>query len=163
MAAYIQLPGIDGEVDDADHKKWVEVQAISLPIHRSISSDARGIGRQNGETSLGDLVVTKTWDTSTPKFAAYCASGKFLDTVTVHLCSNLSGKNVVNMELKLTNVVVSSYSYSATGDQSPVPSECVTLNYTKIEWKYNKYDEMGNSAGSVPASYDSESNEVSGN
>src|SRR5262249_31704775 len=111
MAAYIQLPGINGEVDDQDHKQWVEVNAVALPIHRSITPDATGIARQNGETSLGDIVVTKTWDSSTPKLAAYCASGKFLDTVTIHLCSNLSGKNVVNMEIKISNVVVSSYSY----------------------------------------------------
>ncbi len=163
MSAYIQMPGIDGEVDDADHKKWIEVNALSLPIHRSIQSDASGIGRQNGETTLGDIVVTKTWDSSSPKLAAYCCSGKFLDTVTIQLCSDLSGKNVVNLELKLSNVVTSSYSFSATGDQSPVPSEVITLNYTKCEWKYNKYDEMGNSSGSVPASYDSESSQVSGN
>ena len=89
------------------------------PFTVRFSPDAVGVGRQNGETTLGDIVVTKTWDSSTPKLAAYCCSGKFLDTVTIHLCSDLGGKNVVNMELKLSNVVISSYSFSATGDQSP--------------------------------------------
>jgi type VI secretion system secreted protein Hcp len=163
MSAYIQLPGIDGEVNDADHQKWVEVNAMSLPIMRSISADAVGVGRSNGETSLGDIVCTKTWDSSTPKLAAYCASGKFLDSVTIHLCSDLGGKNVVNLELKLSNAIISSYSFSATGDQSPVPSEVITLNYTKIEWNYTKYDQMGNSAGNVPASYDTEGSQVTGN
>jgi type VI secretion system secreted protein Hcp len=163
MSAYIQLPGIDGEVNDSAHKKWVEVNAVSLPIHRSIANGAVGVARSNGETSLGDIVVTKTWDSSTPKLAAFCASGKFLPTVTIHLCTDIGGKNCVNLEVKLSNVIISSYSFSGTGDQSPVPSEVATLNYTKIEWMYTKYNQMGGSAGQVPASYDTEESQVTGN
>ena len=69
------------------------------------------------------------------------------------LCSTINGKNVTNLEVVLKNVIISSYSFSATGDQSPVPSETVTLNYTEIEWTYKKFDDMGNEAGNFPAKY----------
>jgi len=163
MSAYIQLPGIQGESNDSKHQGWIDVEAISLPIHRSIADGAVGVSRSSGETSLGDIVVTKTWDTSTPKLAAFCASGKYCPSVTIEMCSDIGGSNVTNLQLVLSDCIVSSYSFSGTGDQSPVPSEVISLNYVKINWNYTKYNLDGSSAGSTPASYDSEQSVVTGN
>jgi type VI secretion system secreted protein Hcp len=156
MPAYIKIPDVKGEVNEEDHKEWVEVNSVSLPIFRSIQGGAVGVGRSNGETTLGDISVYKTWDSSTPSLASAVANGKFKDEVLIHLCSTINDKNVVNLELKLKNVILSSYSFSATGDQSPVPSESITLNYTDVEWTYKKFDEMGSEAGNFPAKYSTE-------
>lgn len=156
MPAYIKLPDIAGEVNDDDHKEWIEVQSVSLPIMRSIQPGARGAKRSNGETTLGDLSVFKLSDSSTPSIAKAVADGKFMDEVVIHLCSTINDKNVTNLELKLANVVLSSYSFSANGEQSPPPSDSLTMNYTKCEWNYMKYDEMGKEAGNFPATYDTE-------
>lgn len=163
MSAYINIPGIVGEVNDQTHQGWIAVEAISLPIHRSIADGAVGVGRSSGETSLGDLVATKTWDSLTPKLAAMVSSGKYLETVTIEMCSDIGGNNVCNLQLVLSKVICSSYSFSGTGDQSPVPSEVITLNYTMLQWNYTKYNQDGSSGGSVVASYDSETSIVSGN
>jgi type VI secretion system secreted protein Hcp len=153
MPAYIKMPGIKGESDEQSHKEWVYVESLSLPIHRSIQNGATGVQRSNGETSLGDIVIVKTWDSSTPNLASACANGKYMDEVIVHLCSTINNKNVVNLEVKLKDCIISSYSFHGTGDQSPVPSESITLNYTTIEWCYNKYDTKGNKASNFPAKY----------
>ena len=68
------------------------------------------------------------------------ANGKFKDEVLIHLCSTINDQNAVNLELKLKNVILSSYSFTATGAQSPVLSESLTLNYTDVEWTYKKFD-----------------------
>ncbi len=162
MAAYINFPDIQGEVNEANHTGWVEVNSINLPIHRSIQPGAVGVARSNGETSLGDIAVHKTWDSSSPKLWARCGSGKFQSTVTIDMCSDIGGNTVCNLELVLSNCIVSSYSLSVTGDQSPVPSEMITLNYDVISWTYTKYDQSGNSSGSVPASVNTESGAVTG-
>ena len=156
MPAYIKLPDIEGEVNEEEHSGWVEVQSVSMPIFRSIQGGAVGVGRSNGETTLGDISVYKTWDSSTPSLASAVANGKYLDEVLIHLCSTINEKNIVNLELKLSNVILSSYNFSATGDQSPVPSESVTLNFTKVEWTYKKFDTKGKEAGNFPATYDTE-------
>ena len=101
-------------------------------------------------------MVSKTWDSSTPSLASAVANGQYKDEVLIHLCSTINNQNVTNLELKLKNVILSSYAFGATGDQSPVPSESVTLNYTDIEWTYKKFDEMGNEAGNFPAKYSTE-------
>ena len=156
MPAYIKIPDVTGEVNEQNHQEWIEVNSVSLPIFRSIQNGAVGVGRSNGETTLGDISVYKTWDSSTPGLAAAVANGKYKDEVLIHLCSTINEQNVTNMELKLKNVILSSYSFSATGDQSPVPSESLTLNYTDVEWTYKKFDEKGNEAGNFPAKYSTE-------
>ncbi len=156
MPAYIQIPDVTGEVNEQNHQGWVEVNSVSLPIHRSIQNGAVGVGRSNGETTLGDVVVSKTWDSSTPSLASAVANGQYKDEVLIHLCSTINEQNVTNLELKLKNVIFSSYSFAATGDQSPSPSESITLNYTDCEWTYKKFDEMGNESGNFPASYSTE-------
>jgi type VI secretion system secreted protein Hcp len=156
MPAYIKIPDVTGEVNEQNHQQWVEVNSVSLPIFRSIQNGAVGVGRSNGETTLGDISVYKTWDSSTPSLAAAVANGKYKDEVLIHLCSTINNQNVTNLELKLKNVILSSYSFSATGDQSPVPSESLTLNYTDVEWTYKKFDTQGNEAGNFPATYSTE-------
>ena len=129
MPAYIKLPDITGEVNEEEHQGWVEVQSVSMPIFRSIQGGAVGVGRSNGETTLGDISVYKTWDSSTPSLAAAVANGKYKDEVLIHLCSTINEKNVVNMELKLSNVILSSYNFSCHRRSEPS-----ALRVTHIEF-----------------------------
>ena len=156
MPAYIKIPDVTGEVNEQNHQQWVEVNSVSLPIYRSIQNGAVGVGRSNGETTLGDVVVSKTWDSSTPSLASAVANGQYKDEVLIHLCSTINNQNVTNLELKLKNVILSSHSFSGTGDQAQSPSESLTLNCTDCEWTYEKFDSLGNEAGNFPATYSTE-------
>ncbi len=156
MPAYIQMPDIKGESKEQNHDGWIYVDAVSMPIARSISEGATGVQRSNGTTMLADIVVSKTWDSSSPKMMLACAQGTFMDEVVIHLCSMINKKNVTNLEIKLSDVIVTSYNFHGTSDQAPTPSEDITLNYTKIEWNYKKYKEDGSEDGNFPATYDSQ-------
>ncbi len=156
MPAYIKLPDIDGEVEEQNHAAWIEVDSVSLPIFRSITEGAKGAQRRSGETSLGDFVVIKQWDSSSPKLAEAVCNGVHMDEVLVHLCSTINNVNVVNMEIKLSDVILSGYSFMGTATQQPVPTEQITMNYTEIEWTYKKFDRMGAEAGNFPAKYSTE-------
>ena len=97
MPAYIKIPDVTGEVNEQNHQEWVQVNSVSLPISRSIQNGAVGVGRSNGETVLGDIVVSKTWDSSTPSLAAAVANGKYkfsgidAETVKRNLCQYNKG------------------------------------------------------------------------
>ena len=156
MPAYIKLPGITGECNEQSHQGWIEVESVSLPIYRSIQAGAVGVQRSCGETSLGDISVVKSWDSSTPDLASACSNGKFLNEVTIHLCSTINDKNVTNLEVKLQNAIISNYSFSAVGNLDPVPTEQISLNYTSIEWNYMKYKQDGKPDKPTRAKYDTE-------
>ena len=156
MPAYIKLPDIDGEVEDTDHVSWIEVDSVSMPIFRSITEGAKGAQRRSGETSLGDFVIVKQWDSSSPKLAENVCNGTHKNEIIVHLCSTINDKQVVNMQIKPKDCILTGYSFMGTATQQPVPTEQITLNYTEIEWEYTKFDRMGAEAGKFPAKYSTE-------
>jgi type VI secretion system secreted protein Hcp len=156
MPAYIKLPDIDGEVEEQNHVAWIEVDSVSLPIFKSITEGAKGAQRRAGETSLGDLVVVKQWDSSSPKIAQAVAEGTHMDEILVHMCATLNNINVVNLEIKISNAIPTSYSFMGTATQKPVPTEQASFNYTEIWWTYKKFDSMGAEAGNFPAHYSTE-------
>lgn len=156
MPAFIKMPDIDGESEEQNHEKWIKVESVSLPIYRSITEGATGAHRRSGETTLADVGIVKNADSSSPKLAESVANGVHMDEVVIHMCSTINNVNVVNLEIKLSDVIMSSYSFSGTGDQSPPPMEQITMNYTEVEWTYKKFDRMGAEAGNFPAKYSTE-------
>ncbi len=117
MPAYIDLTqgDIKGESQEQGHKDWVYVESVSLPIFRSIQQGATGVQRSNGETSLGDIVIVKTWDSSSPKLAESVANGVYIPEVVIHLTSTINKKNVTNLEVKLNDVILTGYSFHGSG------------------------------------------------
>ena len=56
---YVKVDGIEGEAIDSNHQKWIISNSPSLPIFRGIPSAAIDQQRTKGETSLGDINLTR--------------------------------------------------------------------------------------------------------
>ena len=136
MPAYMKLGDIKGEATDTDHKDWIIIESMSSPIFRSVPSGAKDQQRTKGETSLGDIVVSRQLDKSSTKLQEACANGTFFKEVEIHFCSTVKNKQEPYLTYKLFDVIVSSYSFHGNSSGSPLPSEQVTLGYTKVEWTY---------------------------
>ena len=154
MPAYIKLGDIKGEATDQDHKNWIIIDTINAPISRSIPAGAKDQQRTQGETTLGDVAITRQVDSSSPKLAEACAAGKFVKEVEIHLCSTIKGKQQPYYKYLLKNVIVSSYSFSGNAAGSPLPTEAITLGFSDVEWTYIILDSnTGDVKGNVPAKY----------
>ena len=81
-------------------------------------------------------------------------TGKHLDEVELHLCSTINNKNVTNIEYKFKDVIISSYSQSASSTGQPM--ESFSINFTKVDFTYKAYDRMGEDAGNFPGMIDTE-------
>jgi type VI secretion system secreted protein Hcp len=154
MSAFVKIGDIQGEVTDEGHKDWIHFESMSSPIHRSIPQGAKDQQRTKGETSLGDIVLVRQVDKSSPKLAEACATGVFYPEVEMHFCSTLKNKEEPYFKYKLKNVVVTSYSFHGNQSGEPLPSEEVTLGFTDIEWTYVEMDnETGAKKGNVVGKY----------
>ena len=122
-AAYLKFDGVDGEATDTKHKEWIEVLSFSQTITRE-TSDSSGTTRTRGSATMGDIVVVKELDKSSPKLAESILIGKVFPKVEIHLTSS-AGTTYYAYEL--TNVMVTSYSISGDADQ--VPMEEFSLNF----------------------------------
>ena len=153
MPAFLQLGDVKGEAQDQDHKEWIMVESFSTPIVRSVAHGARNQERKNGQTTLGDILIVRKLDKSTPKLMESCATGKFIDAAKIDLCATINGKQVPRFQIALKNVIVTSHNFHAHESMSPSPSEEISLSFTDIEWTYTAYDDKGNKTGNVPAKY----------
>lgn len=154
MPAYMKLGDIKGEATDTDHKEWILLDSMSSPMFRSVPSGAKDQQRTKGETTLGDIAVSRQLDKSSTKLQEACANGTFFKEVEIHFCTTVKNKQEPYLTYKLSDVIVSSYSFHGNSSGSPLPSEQVTMGYTKAEWTYIVIDpKTGDKKGQVPAKY----------
>ncbi len=154
MPAFMKLGDIKGEATDADHKEWIIIESMSSPMYRSVPAGAKDQQRTKGETTLGDIACSRQLDKSSTKLQEACANGTFFKEVEIHFCSTIKNKQEPYLTYKLSDVIVSSYSFHGNSSGSPLPSEQITLGYTKVEWTYIVLDPAtGDKKGNVPAKY----------
>ena len=154
MPAYMKLGDIKGEATDADHKEWILIESMSSPMFRSVPEGAKDQQRTKGETTLGDIVCVRQLDKSTTKLQEACANGTFFKEVEIHFCTTVKNKQEPYLTYKLSDVIVSSFSFHGNSSGNPLPSEEVTMGYTKAEWTYIVIDpKTGDPKGNVPAKY----------
>lgn len=152
MPIYMHLEGLEGEVTAKGHEKWIEVETSQDSIHRSIAPGAKDTSRMRGETSLGDVICSRELDKSSNKLWEFCAKGEPIKKVKIDFCVTVKDKQEPFLKYELENVLVSSYSMSASGSGKPV--ESVSFNFTKIEKNYITVNtETGATGGNVPAKY----------
>jgi type VI secretion system secreted protein Hcp len=155
MSAFLKLEGLDGEATDSKHKNWIKMQSMSSPVFRSIAEGAKDNERSRGTTTLGDIVIVRQLDKSSPKLAEACATGKPISKGQIDFCSQANNKEEPYLTYTLENCIVSSYSFHGDGSGSPVPTEEITINFTKIEWKYITLDPKTlDPKGNVVGKYD---------
>lgn len=154
MAAYVKLGDIKGEATDQDHKDWIIIESMSAPIHRSIPSGAKDQQRTKGETTIGDIQLVRQLDKSSTKLQESCANGTFFKEVEIHFCSTVKNKQEPYLKYKLYDVIVTSYSFHGDASGDPLPSEQVSLGYSKVDWTYVVLDpKTGDKKGDVAAMY----------
>jgi type VI secretion system secreted protein Hcp len=160
MSAFMRFVGgksIQGESTDSKHEQWVIIQTMSAPIHRSIPEGATDQNRMRGETTMGDVVIVRDMDLSSVKMQEACADGTLFSDVEIEFTTQLGTDNKTYLRYVLSNVIISSYNLHAHHSGQPLPTEEITLAYTKAEWTYTKYDsKTGEQAGKPVASFDVE-------
>jgi len=154
MPAFMKLGDIKGEATDQDHKDWILIESMSAPIFRSIPQGAKDQQRTKGDTTLGDVAIVRQLDKSSTKLQENCANGTFFKEVEVHFCTTVKNKQEPYLTYKLYDVIISSFSMHANSSGSPLPTEQITLGYSKVDWNYIVVDpKTGDKTGQVPAKY----------
>ena len=88
---------------------------------------------------IGNVVLTKSYDKSSPKLAEACAKGTHIPKLSLEwTTSEADGARYVRYELQ--DVMISSYSIDATGDR---PMESLSLNFAKVKTTYIPQNERG--------------------
>jgi type VI secretion system secreted protein Hcp len=161
---FLKLEGIDGESQDSKHKNEIEIHSWSWGAANKGTAAAGG-GMGQGKVAMQDINFLKNIDKASAKLMLACASGQHIKSAI--LVGRKAGKEQQEyLKITLSDVLVSSiqhghgtqqsYSFSGTGDQSPVPSgaappatESFSLNFTKIEFEYKEQKADGTLGGAI--------------
>lgn len=162
MAAFMKLGDIKGEATDSNHNEWILIQSMSSPIFRSIPEGAKDNQRSFGDTTLGDIVVVRELDKSSVKLQEACANGTFYDEVEIHFTTQSQNNQMTYLAYKLSDVIVSSYSFHGNSMGDPIPSEEISLSYTEVEWTYTIIDKTGSAAGNVAGGFNPGTGQAAG-
>src|SRR5947199_9403573 len=117
MPIYVQYAAVKGDVTEATHKGWIEVNSFQWGVGRGISSPTGGSSdRESSAPSVSEIVVTKPTDISTVKLLDESLEGEGVD-VTIDFCKTDKGKLNVYLAYTLNNTMISGYSSSSGSDR----------------------------------------------
>ncbi|HTH97154.1 MAG TPA: type VI secretion system tube protein Hcp [Stellaceae bacterium] len=151
MPIFLQIDGIQGDATQANHTGWTDIKTLQWGVTRSMNTLAGATtNREGSEPSVGEVILTKTSDSSSVKLFSQACSGRSGVTAKIDLCTT-GNPGDTYISFTLTNTLISSYTISASADR---PEETVVLNFTKVEMKYTPYDAQHNPQSPVIASYD---------
>jgi type VI secretion system secreted protein Hcp len=132
-------------------KGWIEIQTVQLGASRNISTPVgMSSKREASAPSIQEITVTKLMDSTSPLIFQEALVGKG-GKVEIHLVTTHADKLENYLEITLTNAMVSGYHSSSSGDR---PLESISVNFTKIEYKYTPFDDKHAAGTPTSAMYD---------
>jgi type VI secretion system secreted protein Hcp len=153
---FLKIDGIDGESHDSKHKNDIKVESFSFGATQT-GTHASGGGGGAGKVSMQDFHFTQKVNKSSPKLALACATGQHIKKAVL-TARKAGGTQQEFYTVTFTDLLVSSYQISGSGHGDTVPLDQISLNFAKIEWKYQVQDEKGNVGSPVIAGYDLKQN-----
>jgi type VI protein secretion system component Hcp len=131
---FLKLDGVSGEVKGGAFKDDFEISSFSFGDG---STHAASGGAGAGKTSFSSFTITKPLDKSSAQLELGALSGKFFKEADVFFARKAGKAHESKgqqdfLELKLENVLISSYKASGAGG-GQVPTETLVLNGIKGE------------------------------
>jgi type VI secretion system secreted protein Hcp len=128
----MKIPTIDGESQSDQFRDYFEVYSFSWGVSQG-GTQASGGGGGAGKVSVSDISFMKSTGKASPKLFLHCCQGTHFPSSAVVVTRIVDGREEVYLEYKLENVMISSYQTS--GDGGSVPTESLSLNFTKITYR----------------------------
>jgi type VI secretion system secreted protein Hcp len=148
---FLKIDGIEGESQDAKHKNEIDLESFSWGATQG-GTFAFGGGGGAGKVQMQDFHFVMKINKASPKLFLACANGEHIKKAVL-TCRKAGKEQQEYLKYTFTDVLVSAYN---TGGSSGdiVPTEQISLNYSKIEVEYKEQKPDGTLGGSIKAGYD---------
>ena len=94
---------------------------------------------------------------ASPKLMLACASGEHIKKATL-TCRKAGKEQQEFLKVTMTDLLVSSYQTGGSGHSDIVPTDQISLNYSKIEFEYKEQKADGTLGGATKAGWDVKAN-----
>jgi type VI secretion system secreted protein Hcp len=149
MAVFAKYEGIDGESQDSNHGKWIDVLSIDWGIHKP-GGGLTGQSRRRGAAVVEDMTLTVEYEKASPKLMEKCLKGEVIPKLELEQTATYGGARATYLKYELKNVMVTSCQVNASGnDEAGPPTVVLGNNFEEVKVTYTEFDDAGKSKGNV--------------
>ncbi len=153
---FMKIKDIAGESKDKDHHGEIELHSWSWG-EANVGSAAHGGGMGVGKVDMQDIQISKSLDKASPKLLLQCANGKHIpEAILVMRKATGTGGQKTYLKIVLNDLVISSYSITGAGTDTPM--ESISLNFGKINVEYFEQDNKGTMTSTGAVGWDQKQN-----
>jgi type VI secretion system secreted protein Hcp len=149
---FLKIDGIDGESQDHKHKGEIHLESWSWGESNGGSAAHSG-GAGAGKVNMQDFHFVRQFNKASPKLAIACASGEHLKKAVL-TCRRAGKDQQEFFKVTMSDLIVSSFQTGASNHGDVLPTEQISLNFSKIEWEYKEQKADGTLGGAVKAGWD---------
>ena len=152
---FLKIAGIEGESPDSKHKNEIQLESWSWGETQQ-GGHAAGGGGGAGKVAMQDFHFVMKVNKATPKLMLACANGEHIKEAILSV--RKAGKEQQDyLKITLNDILVSSYQTGGShGDV--VPSDQISLNFSKIQFEYKEQKPDGTLGSAVKTGYDLKAN-----
>ena len=148
---FIKIEGVDGESQSPGHEGEIDVLAWSWGTHHTSRERMNGPARYGRTARNGEMTFTKSMDSTSAPLFSFCSTSQFKDVVILTVeRPERPFENYIQIQMHDVHCVA--YSVGSGGED--VPTENVTLNFSKIEFEYKPQKADGSDGGNIEMGWD---------
>jgi type VI secretion system secreted protein Hcp len=149
---FLKVDGIEGESHDDKHKNEIDVESWSWGESQS-GTHSGGGGGGAGKVVMQDFHFVMKCNKASAKLMLACATGSHIKSAVL-TCRKAGDKQQDFYIIKMSDLLVSSFQTGGSGHSDIVPTDQISLNYSKIEFEYKMQKADGTLDSPVKAGYD---------
>ncbi len=153
---FLKIDGIDGESTDNKHKNEIDVLSWSWGETQS-GTMAGGGGGGAGKVAMQDFHFVMKVNKASPKLLQACACGEHIKKAVL-ICRKAGKDQQEYLKITLSDLIVSSYQTGGSSGSDILPTDQISLNYSKIEVEYKEQKADGTLGGAVKGGWNLKEN-----
>ena len=155
---FLELDGIKGESKDDKHAGKIELQSWSWGATQTGTMGANS-GGGAGKVNMQDFHFVMNFNSASPHLIDRCARGEHIPKAQL-ICRKAGGKQQEFLVIKFHELLVSSYQTGGSAHGGEVPTDQISLNFTKIEMDYKEQKKDGTLGSAIKKGYDVKANKA---
>jgi type VI secretion system secreted protein Hcp len=153
---FLKIAGVDGESGDDKHKGEIDVESFSWGETQS-GTAGHGSGGGAGKVQVQDFHFVKKLDKASSRLFIACATGEHFKSAIL-TARKAGGSQQEYLKITLEDCLVSSYQVGGSAHGDVVPTDQVSLNFSKLEFSYKEQKPDGSLGGEAKQKYDFSAN-----
>ena len=154
---FLKIDCIPGESGDAKHKDEIQVLSFSFGERQS-GTMAFGGGGGAGKVQMQDFHFRMNVNKASPKLFLACATGEHIKKAVL-TCRKAGKEQLEYLKIIMSGLLVSNYQTGGSSGDA-IPTDQISLNFTKIEFEYKEQKADGSLAGPIKTGYDVKANKM---